>query len=227
MKVISLNVSDNGQYNAPVEITTMGEIPANSAWWPDSLDQTVFNENHGCVTLEIARDTVKSYSVNSEALSLYNAKVLADTKDAKIAEMSAACNLTIYNGADVTLSDKSVKHFSFTDKDQLNIDGMFEAVKLGASQYLYHADNGDCMMYSAADIVSIYVACKSTVTYHTTYNNSIKKWIKRESNLTTLQGMTYGMELPEDLQTEFNGLIASGQAIIEELVAKLTQQMSA
>ena len=226
MKIISLSMTDNGQYSMPFEAGVMSGISDGYAWWPDSLDVTDFVENHGCVTLEIARNTVKSYSVNTEALNLYNNQVLADTRTSKIAEMSVACNLAIYEGSDVTLSDKSVKHFSFTDKDQLNIDGMFEAVKLGASQYLYHADNGDCMMYSAADIVSIYVACKSCVTYHTTYNNSIKKWIKRETDLTTLQNMTYGMELPEDLQTEFNGLIADGQAIIEELVAKLTTAMS-
>ena len=227
MKVISLSMTDNGQYNMPVEVGVMTDIGEGYAWWPDSLDMTTFIENHGCVTLEIARNTVKSYSVNTEALNLYNTQVLADTRNSKITEMSVACNLAIYEGSDVSLSDQTVKHFSFTDKDQINIDGMFEAVKLGASQYLYHADNGDCMMYSAADIVAIYVACKSTVTYHTTYNNSIKKWIKRETDLTTLQNMTYGVELPEDLKTEFNQLIADGKAIIDDLVAKLTEQMSA
>ena len=63
MKIISLSMTDNGQYSMPFEAGVMSGISDGYAWWPDSLDVTDFVENHGCVTLEIARNTVKSYSV--------------------------------------------------------------------------------------------------------------------------------------------------------------------
>lgn len=225
MKVISLVPNDIGQYSAPMNTDAMFVLGDNQAWWPDSLDMTEFNANSGCVNLVVARKTVKSYSVNSEALEAYNAKLLTSTREQKIVDMAATCQAMIYNGADVELST-GTEHFSFTSNDQLNIDAMFDAVKMGATEYPYHQDGGKCMIYSAEDIFKIYVASKSTITYHTTYNNSIKQWINRETNLTTLQSMYYGIELPSDLKAEFDSLIAQSQQIMNDLIEKLTSQLS-
>ena len=150
---------------------------------------------------------------------------LTATREQKIVDMAATCQAMIYNGADVELST-GTEHFSFTSNDQLNIDAMFDAVKMGATEYPYHQDGGKCMIYSAEDIFKIYVASKSTITYHTTYNNSIKQWINRETNLTTLQGMYYGIELPSDLKSEFDALIAQSKEIMDQLIEKLTSQLS-
>lgn len=225
MKVISLVPNDIGQYSAPMNTDAMFVLGDNQAWWPDSLDMTEFNANNGCVNLVVARKTVKSYSVNSEALESYNQKVLAIATNMKIMDMAATCQAMIYNGADVELST-GTEHFSFTSNDQLNIDAMFDAVKMGATEYPYHQDGGKCMIYSAEDIFKIYVASKSTVTYHTTYNNSIKQWITRETDLDTINGIYYGIELPSDLKAEFDSLIAQSKQIMDDLIAKLTSQLS-
>ena len=74
-------MNDIGQYSAPMNTDAMFVLGENQAWWPDSLDMTDFNTNSGCVTLVVARKTVKSYSVNSEALEAYNAKVLTATRE--------------------------------------------------------------------------------------------------------------------------------------------------
>ena len=53
------------------------------------------------------------------------------------------------------------EHFSLEPNDQTNIDSMFTAVTLGATQYPYHSDGAQCKMYSAVDIVTLYVAYKT------------------------------------------------------------------
>ena len=53
---------------------------------------------------------------------------------------------------------------------------------LGAEQYPYHSDGNRCVMYSAADIVTLYVAYKSFVTQQTTYCNFLNIWLKRETD---------------------------------------------
>ena len=77
------------------------------------------------------------------------------------------------------------EHFALEPNDQTNIDSMFTAITLGATQYPYHADGSQCKMYVAADIMTLYVAYKSFVTYQTTYNNFLKIWINRETDKRT------------------------------------------
>lgn len=227
MKVISLTASDIGQYDVPFEAGVMAEIGSGYAWWPETLDMTTFNTNHGCVTLEIARNTVKSYSVNSVALEAYNAAVLEATRSAVIAKMSATCNAMIVDGVEVEMDDGTKKKFALTDQDQANISNMFDTIRMGAKKYLYHEDDGNCTWYTASEILKMYVAMNSSITYHTTYNNSIKQWIKRETNLEVLNSMTYGMELPSDLKATFDQNISEAAEIVQQVVETLTQAMSA
>lgn len=109
----------------------------------------------------------------------YTAEELAEIKESlrteKLKEVSADCEKAIYAGVDVIFADESQKHFSLQPNDQTNIDGVFNAIVLGATEYPYHADGEPCKMYSAADIVSLYVASKGYITKQTTYNNSLRQ----------------------------------------------------
>lgn len=149
-----------------------------------------------------------------------NLKSLAEKK---IEMANSTCEALIYAGIDVELSS-GTEHFALEPNDQTNIDSMFTAITLGATQYPYHADGSQCKMYSAADIMTLYVAYKSFVTYQTTYNNFLKIWINRETDKNIVAGITYGSNLPEDLLTQMQGIIAAAKAEIESVVAKLTQQ---
>lgn len=147
-------------------------------------------------------------------------KTLAEKK---VEMANSTCEALIYAGIDVELSG-GTEHFALEPNDQTNIDSMFTAITLGATQYPYHADGSQCKMYVAADIMTLYVAYKSFVTYQTTYNNFLKIWINREMDKNALAGITYGSTLPEDLLTQMQEIIAAAQAEIESVVAKLTQQ---
>lgn len=138
-----------------------------------------------------------------------------------------ACEAAIYAGMDVELTN-GTEHFSFETKDQINISNMMKAVQMGATKYAYHKDSGetvsDCIMYSAVDIVKIYVACETCVTYQTTYCNKLKKWIEREQDKNVLASITYGSALPSDLQAELQEIMDDTQEEVQRILANITQQ---
>lgn len=138
-------------------------------------------------------------------------------------QVSEVCQQLIYGGIDVELS-AGEEHFSLQTHDQTNIDSMFTAVTLGAKQYPYHSDGNQCVLYSAADIVTLYVAYKSFVTQQTTYCNFLKIWIGRETDTDVLASIQYGSELPEDLAAQMNAILAQAAEQIQTIIAKMNQQ---
>lgn len=140
----------------------------------------------------------------------------------KVDMANGTCEATIYAGVDAELS-AGIQHFALTPNDQTNIDSMFAAVTLGATEYPYHADGEKCAMYSAADILTLYVAYKGFVTQQTTYCNFLKIWINRETDPAVLGAICYGSELPEDLAAEMQTILAAAQSQIEAVASKLIQ----
>ena len=152
-------------------------------------------------------------------------KDLPSLTEKKATMASETCQEKIYAGIDVELSN-GVQHFSLQPNDQTNIDSMFTAVTLGATEYPYHPDGGQCVMYSAADIVTLYVAYKSFVTQQTTYCNFLRIWINRETDKELLGDIEYGSDLPDDLKAEMQAILASAQAQIQNIVNALTTAAS-
>lgn len=145
----------------------------------------------------------------------------------KKAQMAnTTCENLIHAGIDVQLTTGE-EHFSLETNDQTNIDSMFTAVTLGATQYPYHSDGAQCKMYSAADIVTLYVAYKTFVTTQTTYCNFLKIWIDRETSKTVLAGITYGSELPDDLASQMETILSAAEAEIQSIISKMQQAMEA
>ena len=156
----------------------------------------------------------------------YTAEELAAQEEAlrskKLQEVSDSCEKTICAGIDVTFTDGSQEHFSLETSDQTNIDGVFNAVVMGATEYPYHADGEPCKMYSAADIVSLYVASKGYITKQTTYNNALRQQIRREDDSDTLKSIKYGVDLPEDLNEDMNEILVKANEQVQSIVSKLT-----
>lgn len=144
----------------------------------------------------------------------------------KIALANDTCQALIYAGIDVELSG-GTEHFSLEPNDQTNIDSMFTAITLGATEYPYHSDGNQCVMYSAADIMALYIAYKSYVTQQTTYCNFLKVWINRETDNVALANIVYGSELPEDLAAAMQAILEQAAAQIQSVVAVLTQAQAA
>ena len=123
-------------------------------------------------------------------------------KKMKIAEMSKTCENIITNGIDVVLSDEKTHHFSLTVQDQLNLITLSEMVKSGLERIPYHADGELCEYYTPQDILAIVQAGTEFKTYHTTYFNSLKKYINSLRSVNTVSQITYGVEIPEKYQSD-------------------------
>lgn len=145
-------------------------------------------------------------------------------RTAKLNELRNICNNAIVAGVDVTTSNSgdTTEHFSLDSYDQNNITNMFYSVMAGVEEYPYHADGKECTTYTKADIVAIYVAAQSMITYHTTYNNMLRVLVNRTADVETLAGITYGMELTQDLAIMMQENIVTAQAQIQKILTTLS-----
>jgi len=115
--------------------------------------------------------------------------------------MSMTCRHIIEAGFDIELSDREVHHFSLDTQDQLNL---ITLSALAETQELipYHADGEICKFYSAAEIKTIVAGATQFKMYHTTYYNALKAYINSLETIEEIAAVTYGMELPEEFQSD-------------------------
>lgn len=123
---------------------------------------------------------------------------LEELKEKKLAEISKTCENTITNGIDI-----GEEHFSLTQNDQINISSVYQMIKQGGTSALYHADGELCRQFTSDEIINIMTKATEFKTYHTTYCNHLNIWIRRCETIGELQGITYGCNLPNDLQAHF------------------------
>lgn len=150
----------------------------------------------------------------------YSTMNLEDFRELYIEEFGEICTATIYAGVDVE-TEYGVEHFSATEADQRNIKDLCDIAIMAKQGFTYHADDTQCKVYSAKDIIKIYIAIKSLVLYQTTYCNALNTYARSLSTKNEIAAIEYGMEIPnESIRTEMEEAIAYGQSVIEAL-AKL------
>lgn len=125
----------------------------------------------------------------------------------KLTEVDKACTATIHAGTEVELPS-GTERFSFKPEDQINLKAAIDEVKAGAAGYPYHADGQLCRIYPAADIIAIGTGLEQHKLYHTTYCNHLNVWIRRAVDMKELEGIVYGVDLPEDLATHIQGVLS-------------------
>lgn len=141
-------------------------------------------------------------------------------KDAKVAEISAACNAVIVAGVDLELNE-GVAHFNLSIEDQSNIANLFRVVELGGTEFPYQADDGTCMVYSAQEIAQIYIAAQSHITAQTAYHNALKSYVNSLTEGEEIAAIQYGMELPEPFASELASKLAVAQAQMDAILQRL------
>ena len=129
-------------------------------------------------------------------------ETLEEYKAAKKQEISQACEQIIYAGVSVTLVDGAIEHFALTEHDQLNLFGKQAQLATGAEQLEYHSDGKPCRYYSATDMQTIITAAMQHVSYHTTYCNALNMWVVGCETTEELQQIFYGVDVPEQYQSE-------------------------
>lgn len=143
--------------------------------------------------------------------------------NAKVAEISAACNAAIVAGIDIQLGEET-EHFNLSIEDQSNIANLFRVVELGGTEFPYQADGGKCRIYTAQEIAQIYIAAQTAITYQTTYHNALKAYVQSLTDVEKISAVTYGMNLTKKYRDEMNAKLAVAQAQMEAIVARLNGQ---
>jgi hypothetical protein len=128
-------------------------------------------------------------------------------KEAKLAEIAAACEAAVFAGVDVETS-RGVEHFSLTFSDQANIAGLVLRVRDGdGSGVLYHADGELCRVFGVDEVNALSAAAERHKVYHTTLCNHYNVWIRRCEDDDEVGGIVYGADLPGDLAESMMDLV--------------------
>lgn len=185
-------------------------------WRKDQVDELLMN-----CKITVA-DYLTVFPVSEE--NPVTDKIVSLLRTSKLNELRNSCNSAIETGVDVATSNSgnTTEHFSLDSYDQNNITNMFYSVMAGVEEYPYHADGKECTTYNKADIVAIYVAAQSLITYHTTYNNMLRVLVNRTADVNALANIVYGMELPQDLAAMMQENIATAQVQIQKILTTLS-----
>lgn len=204
-----------------------------SHWVPGLIELTpeqeqVYIQHNGFVLVTEDEESENGYSItpDTDKWEAWKAEQPAPTetvKEAKIEELSVACNNAIDAGTQVQLSDGSTESFTYGLVDQSNVSEMFNAVLLGATEYPYHANDDDCRMYSAQDIVAIYATLSAFKTGQTTYHNQLKRYTKALTSQEEIEVVTYGQELTGEYLDKYNELMAQAKVQLDNVLAKVGQ----
>lgn len=160
-----------------------------------------------------------------EKCMYYRTYTESDRKQAiskKIEELKKAKDSAIQNGADVTLSDGTQKHFFYGISNQIDIGTMFNAVMLGMDSYIYHSEDGGCSIYSKEDILVIHSTLSSLKTKEETYYGQLVNYVNSLTTVPEIQNVTYGMELTGTYLAEYNRLLAYAMTQMQNLIERLT-----
>ncbi|SDN15623.1 hypothetical protein [Acetanaerobacterium elongatum] len=148
----------------------------------------------------------------------YDTTTLDGAKAAKLTEINTACEQAITAGVDVTTT-QGTEHFSLTANDQINIAFYEQQLSAGAAQVPYHADGALCRMFSADEIKDVAAAAARHKLYHITYCNHLRDYIKSLITIKEIDGVTYGMTLPEALQSNLTAILTAAGGTTDETTA--------
>jgi hypothetical protein len=114
----------------------------------------------------------------------------------KIQEMSDKCSEEIFKGVSVRLSDGLIHKFSLSLEDQLNLMSNNLLLRMGQSSFIYHENGQECEIVSSSDMQTIIIAANKYISYHTTYFNLMRSCIKEIDDLSVIESISYGDNLP-------------------------------
>lgn len=154
----------------------------------------------------------------------YTEEDLKQEIDSKIAKLESSRDEIIYAGADITLSDGTKKHFTYTPADQTDVSDMFNAVMLGMSAYIYHNGEYDCEIYSKEDILIIYSTLSSLKTKEKTYCSQLCGYVKTLKTVPEVKAVTYGQTLIDTYLEKYNTLLAFAMTEMQNTLERLGKQ---
>lgn len=167
----------------------------------------------------------KGWITTEDAVEILGSDTAIDTiREAKLLEISKACNAVIVAGVNVQIGER-VDHFNLALEDQSNINNLFRVVELGGTEFPYQADDGSCTVYSAQEIAQIYITAQSHITTQTAYHNALKAYVNSLESSEEITTIQYGMTLPDPYATELAGKLAVAQTQMQAIVQRLGESV--
>lgn len=148
---------------------------------------------------------------------------LDEVKTWKIKEIGKVCREEIYEGADVTLSDGTVKHYTFNAEDQQDVLSAvtlaFAAKTMGFTlDYIpFHAAGQMCELLDTASMVAIYMTLQLKLTRLTTKCNMLNCMIRGCSNKDDVLGINWDTGLTPEYQERFDTIMTTAIEIAEAM----------
>ena len=134
----------------------------------------------------------------------------------KINELSSVCQYTIEAG--LTINDL---HYSYTEKDQINLNDIVSTVKLTGLPLGYHADGQNCTEYSAEELMNIYIQLAMNKYCQQTYFNQSREYLKSldesDENKEIVESYTYGTPLTGTYLETYNNMVTLYNAQIQAM----------
>lgn len=133
---------------------------------------------------------------------------------AKAAEFSARCNAVITAG--VINNDAE---YSYTVEDQKNLKTAFDMAVATGLSVPYHANGESCRLFTAEEIIALYVAQEANLTHHVTYNNQLRLYIGTLETAEAVRAVDYGTPLTGTYLETYNTIMQHSQTIIQAIVS--------
>lgn len=130
------------------------------------------------------------------------------------AQIDADCTSAIQAGVDVEFSDGNTYHFSYKMEDQINYNEMKDQIRDGFTMLPYHADNGDCTLFSATDMTKMITMQRANKTLLMTKCNGYFRMIDAAKTKDAISAITWGSNLNKKYQ-----------AVYDEIAAMITASM--
>ncbi len=137
--------------------------------------------------------------------------------NAKIMELSMICQSTIEAGLDI-----NGLHYSYTEKDQINLNDIVSTVKLTGLPLGYHADGQNCTEYTAEELINIYIQLAMNKYCQQTYFNQSREYLtclkESDKSREIIESYTYGTPLMGTYLETYNNMVALYHAQIQALL---------
>lgn len=130
---------------------------------------------------------------------------LEEVQEMKVAEMEAVKQQLIQAGFDVILADgTTTEHFTLTIEEQIELSALQQKVKDGVPQLPWHIEDESehCKFYANEDMALIVEAAFAHKSWHRTYFQDLRIYIRSLDSKEAVDAVTYGMEIPEDNRSE-------------------------
>ena len=150
----------------------------------------------------------------------FDAMTAEEYKQYLLDDISAKGEAEIFAGTGVTLSDGTNEIFTYNLKDQGNIQ---TAVLVGEKlndltmRLPYHSHSMPCRLYTAKDIIIIYMSLRMMAVEVQTRVNMLKNYIRTINDKETLMTITYTTPLPTEWRAKYDEIMAASMEVMEVL----------